>query len=188
MGHVHDALQTLPGQEIFSRVALRTNDIEKTADWLTSQGLTLSPILDGQRLNTQGQWIEWRMMTIEGDFQGLVYPFIIQWKGTDAERLESLTKSGVIKPHPAGGARIKNAVFSVPDPAAAAAHWQTLFGLSAAVSESPDKISIELGIGDKSFVFKQGDERRLTQLGFISDSPELRGKTIVIGEGEYVFK
>ncbi|WP_410513516.1 VOC family protein [Paenibacillus sp. BR2-3] len=159
---VHDALQSLPEREVFSRVSLRTNDIEQTADWLTTQGLTVSPILDGKRLNTHGQWIEWRMMTIEGDYQGLVYPFVIQWKETDAERLDNLIGSGIVKPHPAGNVEIRLAVFSVSDPAAVAAHWQKLFGLFAAASRSADKSSVELGIGDKTFVFQQGDAQRLT--------------------------
>ncbi|WP_179032987.1 VOC family protein [Paenibacillus kribbensis] len=185
---VHDALRTLPEKEVFSRVALRTNDIKKIAEQLTAQGLMLSPILDGKRLNTQGQWIEWRMMTIEGNFQGLVYPFIIQWKENDTDRLDNLTRSGAVKPHLAGSVELRQAVFSVPDPEATAAHWQALFGLSATVSQSTNKGGIECGIGDKSFIFIQGNEKRLTQLGFHTDSPVLKGKTIGIGEGNYVFE
>ncbi|RSK54631.1 VOC family protein [Bacillus canaveralius] len=181
---VKDAIKMLPANEAFSRVAIRTDDIEDTAATLKANGLKLSPIIDGKRLNTLGQLIEWRMMTIEGDFQGLVYPFVIQWKGSDEDRLENLTASGIIQPHSAGDVSLDQAVFHVQDPAAVAAHWQMLFGLS--VIETSDS-SVTLGISGKSFIFKQGAANQLTQLVFNTDANDLKGKTIKIGEAEYVF-
>ncbi|WP_410514948.1 VOC family protein [Paenibacillus sp. BR2-3] len=181
---VKDAVDSLPEHEILSRVVIRTDDIEGMAASLEAAGLTLSPIIDGKRLDANGRLIEWRMMIIEGDFGGLVYPFIIQWKGTDAERLERLTASGIIQPHPAGHAEIKRAVFHVSDPAAAAGHWGDLFGLSVAESENK---SVTLKIGDKFFVFVKGDENQFKQVIFETDSIKLKGKTIRMGEGEYDF-
>lgn len=182
---VRDALTTLPDHEVMSRVALRTEDIEATADRLKSHGLELSPILDGKRLDTRGHLIEWRMFTIAGDFQGLAYPFVIQWKGGDAHRLEDLTRSGIIRQHPAGDVEIRSAVFTVSDPSAVAAHWQILFGLSVAGTDAGH--GVELSIGDKSFLFKQGDAERLTQLIFHTEAPDLKGKIVAVGVGEYVF-
>ncbi|MNO92667.1 hypothetical protein D3C76_842480 [compost metagenome] len=182
---VKDALFHLPEHEVLSRVAIRTDDIDQTAASLRSQGLELSPIIDGRRLNAQGQWIEWSMMTIGGDFQGLAYPFVIQWTGTDDERLDNLKRSGIIEPHPAGEVKIENAVFSVTDPITVASHWQKIFGLSV-IDEHAD--SVTLGIGDKSFIFKRGDAQQLTQLIFSTAAPELKGRTVQIGEGEYVFQ
>lgn len=181
---VKDSLTNLPDHESLSRVAIRTDDIDQTAESLKLQGLDLSPIIDGRRLNAQGQWIEWRMMTIRGDFHGLVYPFIIQWIGTDEERLTKLTESGVIQPHPVGEVEIETAVFTVSDPSVVAAHWGKVFKLTTTES---DAHSVTLGIGDKSFLFKQGNTEQLTQLIFSTESPQLKGKTIQIGEGEYVF-
>jgi hypothetical protein len=181
---VRDAVKTLPEHEQLSRVVLRTDDIDQVAASLHAAGLSLSPILDGKRLDNEGRLIEWRMMTIDGDFEGLVYPFIIQWSGTDDERLERLTSSGVIKPHPAGQVDIKRAVFYVSNPAAVANHWGSLFGL--AVTELDNNTFI-LQIGDKSFVFKQGDENQFKQVVFETDALTLKGKSIVLGEGEYVF-
>jgi hypothetical protein len=182
---VKDALNHLPDHEVLSRVAIRTDDIDQTAASLRLQGLDLSPIIDGRRLNAQGQWIEWRMMTIAGDFEGLVYPFVIQWTGTDDERLNNLKTTGIIKPHPVGEVIIENAVFSVTDPSKVAAHWQKIFGLSY-VEEDADTVT--LGIGDKSFIFKQGNAQQLTQLIFSTEAPELKGRTVHIGAGEYVFQ
>ena len=181
---VKDAVKLLPEHEILSRVVLRTDDIEEVAATLNAAGLSLSPIIDGKRLDNEGRLIEWRMMTIDGDFQGLVYPFIIQWNGTDAERLERLTSSGVIQPHPAGNAEIVKAVFQVSDPAATAKHWGSLFGLPVAKLEND---GFSLKIGDKSFTFVQGDENQFKQVIFETDSNLLKGKTIRIGDGEYVF-
>jgi hypothetical protein len=181
---VKDAVKLLPEHEVLSRVVIRTDDIEEIATSLKAAGLSLSPIIDGKRLDNEGRLIEWRMMIIEGDFQGLVYPFIIQWSGTDAERLERLTSSGVIQPHPAGPVEIVRAVFHVSDPAATANHWGTLFGLSVVESEEG---TISLAIGDKSFAFVQGDENQFKQVVFETDSVALKGKTIQIGDGEYVF-
>lgn len=182
---VRDAVNLLPEQEVLSRVVIRTNDIEETAASLKAAGLSLSPIIDGKRLDNEGRLIEWRMMTIDGDFQGLVYPFIIQWNGTDEERLERLTASGVIQSHPAGHAEIVRAVFRVSDPAAAAEHWGALFGLPIEQSEVNNTSTLK--IGDKSFAFVQGDENQFKQVIFETDSTGLKGKTIQVGAGEYVF-
>lgn len=181
---VKDAVKVLPEHEILSRVVIRTDNIEEVAASLNEAGLSLSPIINGKRLDNEGRLIEWRMMIIDGDFEGLVYPFIIQWNGTDAERLERLTSSGVIQPHPAGQAEIVSAVFRVSDPAATAKHWGALFGLSVAESEEG---AFRLKIGDKSFDFVQGDENQFKQVIVETDSTALKGKTIQIGEGEYVF-
>lgn len=181
---VRDAVKTLPEHEELSRVVLRTDDIDQVAASLHAAGLSISPILDGKRLDNEGRLIEWRMMTIDGDFEGLVYPFIIQWSGTDEERLERLTSSGVIKSHPAGQVDIKRAVFHVSNPAAVANHWASLFGLAAI---ELDNNTFSLQIGDKSFVFEQGDENQFKQVVFETDAPALKGKSIVLGDGEYVF-
>ncbi|WML46343.1 VOC family protein [Neobacillus sp. PS3-40] len=181
---VKDAVTLLPERETMLRIAIRTDDIDATAASLKEQGLTLSAIIDGSRLDKRGQLIEWRMMTIEENFQDLVYPFIIQWKGTDSERLESLTDFGVITPHPAGDVTLESAVFFVSDPIITAAHWQSLFNLSI---EESDETSVILGIGDKSFIFKKGNDNQLKQLIFKTEVQELKGKIISIGDGEYLF-
>jgi hypothetical protein len=182
---VTDSVKLLPEHESMSRIAIRTDDIVANAASLKAQGLTLSPIVDGSRLDTQGQLIEWRMMTIEGDFHGLVYPFVIQWKGTDSVRLEKLTASGVITPHPTGDVWLKSAVIYVSDPRAAATHWGSLFDLP--VIEASDG-SVALSIGDKSFIFKKGNANQLKQLIFKTGAEGLKGRAISIGEGEYLFK
>jgi hypothetical protein len=164
---VKDAVKLLPEHEGFSRVAIRTGNIDATASLLQQQGLDLSPIMEGKRLNTQGQWIEWRMLTISGDYQGLVYPFVIEWKGNDTTRLEELTAAGIVVPHPAG----------------------ELFGLPAVqdASSADGGESVLLAIGDKLFEFRRGEERQMKQVVLGGGAPGLAGRSVITGNGEYVF-
>lgn len=180
---VQDAVATLPENEVLSRVALRTDDIEAVAVSLKKQGLDVAPIIDGKRLNQQGQLIEWRMLTIGGDFQGLRYPFVIQWKSSDADRLKTLQANGTIQPHPAGSVTLVQAVFTVEDPEAVANHWHQLFGFVA----RKDDAGFVLTVADKTFLFRKGNSNALVQLNFHTDAETLKNKTISVGEGKYVF-
>ncbi|MBU9721583.1 MULTISPECIES: VOC family protein [Bacillaceae] len=193
-----DSAVLLPEHELLNRVALRTNDIDAVASKLKLHGLSLSPIIDGKRLNKQDQLIEWRMMTIAGDYQGLVYPFVIQWKGNDEDRLKQLIEAGVVQDHPAGEVSVKNAVFHVEDPVEIASHWAEIFGfgfeeteLASCVDEDYEVASLKeagsRGSG-KGFVFRKGNANRLTQLEFqTAKNSKLSGTKIEIGKGEYVF-
>ncbi|WP_059171402.1 VOC family protein [Bacillus sp. FJAT-27445] len=183
---VEDAIKFLPAREIFGRIALRTDDIEAVAASLTEKGASISPIVDGKRLNAQGQLIEWRMLMINGNFNGLVYPFVIQWNGSDADRLKAMTEVGVIQPHRAGGIQVESAVFEVQDPIEAAAQWQQLFGFPP-VEQQGDGSVILLTDG-QSFIFEKGDKNNLTRIIFRTSSPNLIGTTLKIGDGQYVFK
>ncbi|MGI8384098.1 VOC family protein [Robertmurraya sp. P23] len=185
---VRDSVKLLPSQEVLSRVALRTDDIEEVARHLTKLNLDVSLIMDGKRLDAQGNLIEWRMMTIAGDYQGLPYPFVIQWNGTDEVRRERLIDSGIIQEHPSGKVTITSAVFQVSNPSALAIHWHRLFGfeiLDQNVTSDLDKLI--LVVGNQTFIFIKGDENRMQQLVFNTSAPDLKGKTITIGEGEYLF-
>ncbi|MDP4163158.1 MAG: VOC family protein [Bacillota bacterium] len=181
---VKDAVSLLPYHEILSRIAIRTDDIEETAEAVRSHGLNLSPIIEGERLDQQGNLIQWRMLTIAGDFEGLAYPFFIQWKNNDEERTQHLSAAGLLEQHPAGNTTVHSAVFSVENPSAVAAHWQAIFGLS--IRES-DRDSWTVAIGDKLFIFQKGSSNRMEKINFMTESKELKGKTITIGEGQYVF-
>ena len=181
---VQDAVKRLPEHEVLSRVALRTDDIEAVAASLKTQGLDVAPIIDGKRLNQQGQLIEWRMLTIGGHFNGLRYPFVIQWKGTDAERLQALEETSVIQPHPVGDVSLEQAVFTVSAPHSVAEHWQQVFGFPVI---KRDEIGVILSVADKTFLFQQGHAEALTQLTLNTEVAALKGKTITIGEGFYVF-
>lgn len=179
---VRDAARLLPEREILSRVVLRTDDIEGIADSLRSQGLELSPILDGERLDATGNLIQWRMFMVQGEDEGLPYPFFIQWKGTDEERANKLTETGVIRSHPAGDVTLYAAVFGVRDPQATSARWQELFGLA-----TDEKLPNTILVGEQQFIFEQADEPGLKALTLRTDNSDLQGEILRIGEGAYRF-
>lgn len=180
-----DPLVYLPEHEIFSRVILRTDNLDEIAASLASHGLRLSPITAGKRKNTQGRWIEWRMVTIYGDYNGLKYPFLIQWNDSDEQRLHDLTESGALKPHPLGEITSDSLVCTVPEPAETAAHWQKVFGLPPAEWNKPDELALR--VGDKRFVFRKGGEPKIAELVFHVANPALKGKQFTLGGGTYVF-
>lgn len=90
-----DAARLLPENEALFRVALRSDDIDATHDHLRRKGLAVSPIVDGQRHDPQGNVIRWRIFTIDGDTDGLVYPFVLQWGEDDETRLARLRAQGL---------------------------------------------------------------------------------------------
>ncbi|WP_409270918.1 VOC family protein [Neobacillus sp. SCS-31] len=183
---VEDALKLLPGREIFGRMALRTDNLDEVAASLSSKGAALSPIKDGKRLNAQGQLIEWRMMMIEGNFNGLVYPFIIEWKGRDEDRFREMSEAGIIKPHPAGEVDFGSAVFEVSDPLATADRWRELLGIPYEITDNGD--STVLILDGNPLIFMKGDKNNLSRVVFHSSSALLKGTSVLVGEGEYVFK
>lgn len=176
------ALSCLPENDALSRVALRTDDIEATVQSLTGKGLHFSEIKAGKRTDASGRLIEWKMLTIEGDFHGLLYPFFIEWKETDEERLAVFEEKGILD-HPAGSFSITSAVFEVSSPEEAAAHWEELFGLKREIG----KHATFLAVDDKAFVFQKGPQNALTEIHFQTDADALKGRTITIGTGKYVF-
>lgn len=183
VNHVcQDALTLLPKQQILSRVALRTNNIDRIYASLANKNLQLSQILQGKRVDTQGRLIEWRMFTIGGDINGLPYPFIIQWGNTDENRLTQLRQQQIDVPHPAGDVNIQSAIFKVSQPALVAARWNELFGLALS-SQDPSTIEI----AGQQFYFQSGTEQRLVELRFNAAASNLNGKVIQIGQGNYQF-
>lgn len=176
------ALDYLPEHEALSRVAIRTNDLDATAASLAGRGLELSAIKNGSRTDASGNLIEWRMLTIDGSFDGLPYPFFIEWKENDTARLEAFLQKGILE-HPAGEITLAAAVFHVTNPEKTALHWQDLFGLEAVQHDS----EVHLILEDKAFIFREGSENALTEIHFHTDADDLKGTAIRIGEGKYVF-
>ncbi|MBM7539959.1 VOC family protein [Amphibacillus cookii] len=162
---VKDAVKCLPDHEGFSRVALRTDNIEAIREQLIEHQIDVSPIMEGKRYNAQNQLIEWKMMTIAGDFQGLPYPFVIEWLVTDQERYKQLREAGIISEHPLGDLSMSEAVFYVPDPKAMVDHWSMIFPIEK-------KNATCLTLEDKVFVFKQATKAQLSEL--VINSPETK--------------
>ncbi|EPF1294386.1 VOC family protein [Klebsiella michiganensis] len=176
-----DASRLLPDNEALYRVALRSDDIERTHAELHEQGLRVSPIVNGQRDDPQGNVIRWRIFTIDGDFDGLVYPFILQWGEEDDARLSRLQAQGLAAPHPLGEIELQRAVFTVQHPQAMRDRWQLLFGFAPQGEQG-------LAVGGREFLFRQGVANQLTELVFRVADPALKGRRFRVGNGEYLFE
>ena len=176
-----DASRLLPDNEALYRVALRSDDIERTHAELHEQGLRVSPIVNGQRDDPQGNVIRWRIFTIDGDFDGLVYPFILQWGEEDDARLSRLQAQGLAAPHPLGEIELQRAVFTVQHPQAVRDRWQLLFGFAPQGEQG-------LAVGGREFLFRQGAANQLTELVFRVADPALKGRRFRVGNGEYLFE
>lgn len=172
-----DASRLLPDNEALYRVALRSDDIERTHAELHEQGLRVSPIVNGQRDDPQGNVIRWRIFTIDGDFDGLVYPFILQWGEEDDARLSRLQAQGLAAPHPLGEIELQRAVFTVQHPQAV----RLLFGFAPQGEQG-------LAVGGREFLFRQGAANQLTELVFRVADPALKGRRFRVGNGEYLFE
>lgn len=179
---VKDAVKYLPEQEALSRVALRTDDIEATAHRLDRYDVTHSPIMNGKRLDAQGHVIEWKMMTIPGEFQGISYPFVIEWQENDQKRRKQLKDTGAIVAHPIGDISISGAVFEVEHPIDVATHWSDIFGLHLIKKQKEEAI---ISIQDRSFIFRKGDKNQFTSIEFLLNDQLDQPKTFQIGEGNY---
>ncbi|HHQ5366863.1 TPA: VOC family protein [Klebsiella michiganensis] len=176
-----DASRMLADNEALYRVALRSDDIERTQAELHEQGLRVSPIVNGQRDDLQGNVIRWRIFTIDGDFDGLVYPFILQWGEEDDARLSRLQAQGLAAPHPLGEIELQRAVFTVQHPQAVRDRWQLLFGFAPQGEQG-------LAVGGREFLFRQGAANQLTELVFRVADPALKGRRFRVGNGEYLFE
>jgi hypothetical protein len=173
------ALTYLPENEALTRIAIRTENLDAASESLRESGLDVSPIKEGKRTDSEGKLIEWRMLTIDGGFQGLLYPFFIEWKDAGPDRLAALQKKGLTT-HPAGEIALQKAVFEAANPEDAADHWHDLFGM--------EKISpVELKLGGKTLLFQKGSAGTLIELHFHTDNPDLAGTVITLGSGRYVF-
>lgn len=175
-----DAERLLPENEALFRVALRSDDIEATHDQLRRKGLAVSPIVDGQRNDPQGNIIRWRIFTIDGDTDGLVYPFVLQWGEDDTTRLARLRAQELDVPHPLGDIALEQAVFEVVNPQAVRDRWQALLGF-------PPQGEQGLDVGGQWFTFREGPANQLTELVFRVANPALKGQRFRVGNGVYRF-
>jgi hypothetical protein len=182
---VYDAARLLPEKEAIARLAIRTDDIEETVRSLIEKGLELSPIVAGSRINTLGNKIEWKMASVKGDYEGVVYPFFIQWKESDENRLLSLTNAGAIQPHRGGDVSLKEVIIHSLDPQKVAYHWCDVFGLEM---EEGSGDFLRIRMQDQFFTFQKGSNDQSMTLIFHTDMDELKGTTFFIGEGEYKFQ
>lgn len=175
-----DALHLLPNNEVINRIAIRTNNIEKVAEQLRKHHIDVLPIVNGSRRDQKGRLIEWKMLMIDGNYEKVVYPFFIQWEETDEERLNRLS----LKPHPIGDITFAEVLFRVNNPKKIATHWHDIFQFP--IIEKDDGI-FRLQIADKYLVFQKGERNGISEARLHTTNEKMKGKSVQIGEGKYVF-
>ncbi|WP_062109988.1 VOC family protein [Bacillus niameyensis] len=120
------------GEEGPLRVALRTDDIEKSAYYLREKGIQVYGPYPGERTKKDGKIIKWSLLFPENSYDSkLVYPFIIQWDQSDEERLEELQANQFTGQHAIGNGSptFSHVGFAVHDLGDTVKQWSQLFGL-----------------------------------------------------------
>ena len=125
-----DASRILPENEVFGRIGLRTHDIAALRNRLSKKDLILSEIFAGNRTTPDGEKLTWKLLMINGDYNRLPYPFIIDWEISEQQRFRQLKAKSLINQHPLGQLFLYEGVFKVENPNATAAHWAEVFDLA----------------------------------------------------------
>ncbi|MGX6443438.1 VOC family protein [Neobacillus sp. K501] len=86
------------GREGPATIAIRTDNIEKLANKLKGEGLTIYGPLPGNRVRTDGVEIRWSLLFVENPSDELRLPFFIQWEKSDEERSVQLLDQSSLNP------------------------------------------------------------------------------------------
>ncbi|MFL0362134.1 VOC family protein [Pseudobacillus sp. 179-B 2D1 NHS] len=129
----HSFLETVAEEQFtegFSRIAIRTTDIEGAAKHFKNKGLTIYGPESFSRKRPDGSLVEWQLLYIGDPAGGMELPFIIQWQEEDAERKKELIERKVIQPHPSK-AVLSHVTFAVRDLEKKIGQWAEWLKLEA---------------------------------------------------------
>lgn len=129
----HSFLETVVKEQFtegFSRVALRTTDMEEAASRFCQKGLVVNGPEAFSRKRPDGSLVEWQLLYIGDPNGGMELPFIIQWKEEDEERRKDLAERQVIQPHPSK-AEFSHVTFAVHQLEKTAEQWADWLGAKA---------------------------------------------------------
>ncbi|AUJ30357.1 VOC family protein [Liquorilactobacillus hordei] len=177
---VYDAIRDyFAGKERFNTIAIRSDNIEETHEYLVNENFPVSDIEEGQRITPDGELIKWKIFfindVIDNDFP---YPFFIQWKGTDVQREESLRNKGIIKAHSAGNLIVQEAIFISRKLENDVKLWEKLLNKEAFLEDG----NYIFKLGEKRLIFKQGNQSHLSALNFIGANEEIAGTQLKIND------
>ncbi|MFY0544394.1 VOC family protein [Brevibacillus sp. H7] len=142
--------------EGFSRIAIRTNQLEKVAEHFLKQGLTVNGPVPLSRRRPDGSVIHWKLLYVGHKDQELPLPFFIQWEENDEERRNDLKDRKVIAPHPAGDVSLSYVAFAVKDLNTTVDNWSKWLGLKRGdefVDESLQAVCQTLQLPGGNLVF-----------------------------------
>lgn len=110
-----------------SRIALRTNNIEKDAERFRKLGLIVEGPIPFERKRPDGSLLTWKLLFIGMENTNLPLPFLIQWDDSDDERLSQLKKQGAINQHPLGKTILTSVGVAVQKRDPLIDKWQQIF-------------------------------------------------------------
>lgn len=182
---VYDAVQDFKQQrQRLNTVAIRSTDLQATWHRLKATGIPVSPIEQGERLDEQQRLIRWKIFFIDGQIEGMPYPFFIDWQSPDTARIAQLREQKLIQSHPAGDLKVVAATFTVTRPQEVAQKWATLLASSVVKGSA----GFEVPVQERTFEFVAGTANHLSALHFTGAQGKLKGKSIKLGEAQLFFE
>lgn len=121
---LHESYKKRNYENGLTRIAIRTDTIEKDAESLREAGFTVYGPDDFSRTRPDGSVVKWKLLHFGQN--DLEFPFLIQWEGTDEERYDELVQLGTIDSHPLGDLKIEEIIYSTPD-LTIAKEWAKIF-------------------------------------------------------------
>ncbi|QQK78672.1 VOC family protein [Salicibibacter cibi] len=160
--------------EGFSRVALRTRNLEALAEKLQRKGLSVNGPVPLSRKQPDGKMLEWSLLFAADPHSDLPLPFFIDWQKSDEERRTELKHKDIITTHEAGPLSIAYLAMAVNDVDETVKKWSKWFDLEADVPTSDDTLNakvrkLHLPGGDLLFAEPTGT-------GMVSDALNKRGE------------
>lgn len=112
----------------FSRIALRTTNIEEEAQRLSALGFEVYGPDVCSRTRPDGSVVEWKLLHFGKQEQEIDFPFFIEWADSDEKRKEQLKASGALKA--TQNISMESVQFYVQDALTTVKEWQEVLQLS----------------------------------------------------------
>ncbi|WP_026691281.1 VOC family protein [Alteribacter aurantiacus] len=160
--------------EGFSKIALRTRNLDNLASILKEKGLTVTGPVPLSRKRPDGSVLEWSLLFVEDEKSDMPLPFFIDWHQSDEERREDLVSHGVMDTNKDRDSSLSHVTFAIKDLEQTVAKWALLFGLPTGEPYVDDRLGarvqrIHLKGGDLLFASPKED-------GLVSHILETRGE------------
>ncbi|MFY0518764.1 VOC family protein [Lysinibacillus sp. UGB7] len=125
----------------FSRMALRTTNIDEEAARLRALGLEVYGPDACSRTRPDGSVVKWKLLHFGQPEQAIDFPFLIEWTDDDQERFAQLEASGAIKT--TQSITMESVQFYVQDAEATVQRWREVLQLPDP-DRQPQCISLQL--------------------------------------------
>ncbi|WP_341302472.1 VOC family protein [Lysinibacillus sp. FSL H8-0500] len=126
----------------FSRIALRTTNIEAEGERLRALGFDVYGPDACSRTRPDGSVVEWKLLHFGKPDLAIDFPFLIEWAEDDKERFAQLQASGAI--HQQQNITMEAVLFVVRDVPTTVELWQKALQLSKAEQHDEQYVSLQL--------------------------------------------